>query len=62
MDMKDFIKRAEFRTDPHHGVVANFEGKDYEIVPDGTDAVRVVGDEGETLGRITLGHSGFVPA
>ena len=61
-DIKDFLNRAQLRHDPHFGMIAEFDGKDYEIAPDGYSMVRVVGDDGETLGRITLQDGKFVEA
>lgn len=62
MDIKDFLNRAKFRYDPHFGIVAEFDGQDYEVTPDGEDTVRVVGSEGETLGRLGFLNGNFVPA
>lgn len=63
LDMRDFANRALFREDPHFGLVGRFEGKDYEIAPGGPDDVVVMDPEtGESLGRLTLGPTGFVVA
>lgn len=60
--MKIFIVEAMFRTDQVLGIVAEFKGNIFKVEPDGEDRVRVVGDQGETLGRITFRDGRLVEA
>lgn len=64
LDMKDFVNRAFFRADPHFGIiVAELDGVEYEVAPDGDDHVRIVDPvTASTLGRLTHLNGRFVPA
>lgn len=54
MDVEDFLRHAEFSYNRDVGTTAHYRGEEYEIAPDGPDHVRIVGHDGETLGRIAF--------